>query len=434
MAIALVASVAALGLVIDWGYTFWTAMQLQTAADAAALSGAQWVYYGPDQARLAAIDRANDNFAGDSDVTLLDNPTNAMTGDVVAGLYDPVTRTFTPATGDEEVGELNAVQVHARRIPGAADGPLPLFFGPIFGDLSADVERFAIACAEGGPAYSDVIALNAHDPMSFYVYGSAYLNVGDSEGSVQVNSDNTTNNQGGSLIQGTQVEFLAGRLNVVGMQYERGRPSIPDTYEFQPYIPDPLAHLPEPEVPGSATYPATPEITGDGEFWPGYYPGGIDLQDDDTIFLHPGVYILDTGFYTNGHSTLEAYGVMFYLNEGSVHDNGTGQVYCTPPTEGVYKDIQFFQARDNTEMAQFNGGTLWTGSQTDDPSTPEVNESTIGTGTLYFPNAKLECGGTGDMYVNGLIADKIVVYGTGHKWVTGGYDSNKGNQQVYLVE
>jgi hypothetical protein len=38
------------------------------------------------------------------------------------------------------------------------------------------------------------------------------------------------------------------------------------------------------------------------------------------------------------------------------------------------------------------------------------------------------------MFVNGLIADKIVVYGTGHKNVTGGYDSNKGTQQVYLVE
>src|SRR5690606_25244713 len=106
-----------------------------------------------------------------------------------------------------------------------------------------------------------------------------------------------------------------------------------------------------------------------------------------------------------------------------VHDNGTGDAYLTPPSDGAYKGVQFFQARDNTAKAEFNGGTTWHGAQTDDPSTPDVDESAIGAGAFYFPVAKFEMGGNGDMNFVGLVADKIEIYGTGNVYVTGGGDS-----------
>lgn len=411
---------------------FLTAQQLQNAADGASLAGAQKVFNGPAPAYDAAAGIAAENYAGGKTVGLAANLDNLPDGDVVVGVYDRPNRTFTPIEAPEDYA--NAVKVLARRTTGSPQDALPLFFGPIFGKNTAEVSRDAIAIAEGGPAHSDIIALNADDPMSFYIYGDAYLNVGNGEGSVQVNSSDTTNNVGASLIQGTNVQFLAGEVNIVGAQYERGKPSLPETNEGEPYEQDPLRFLPEPEVPETATYPATPMITGVTEFHPGYYPGGIDLKAGDNVFLHPGVYILDTGFYINGHATLTGYGVMFYLNQGSVHDNGTGQVYVTPPSTGVYKDIQFFQARDNTETAEFNGGTIWDGAQNDDLSTPDVDESTIGAGTFYFPAASIEMGGTGDITFNGLIADKVEVYGSGNVNVTGGYESNKGRANVYLVQ
>jgi hypothetical protein len=100
-------------------------------------------------------------------------------------------------------------------------------------------------------------------------------------------------------------------------------------------------------------------------------------------------------------------------------------VHLTPPSSGVYQGIQFFQARDNTQMAQFNGTGLFTGTAADVHS---------GAGTLYFPVAPIEVGGTGDMYVDSVIADKITVYGDGHKYVTKGYDGRKGGDAVYLIE
>ena len=79
-------------------------------------------------------------------------------------------------------------------------------------------------------------------------------------------------------------------------------------------------------------------------------------------------------------------------------------------------------------------GPTWSSAAEDDPNTPDINEATQGTGTLYFPNATIELGGDGTMYYNGLIADKVVVYGTGHKHVTGGWDSDEGTDNVYIVD
>jgi Flp pilus assembly protein TadG len=434
--IVLLVLIGFVGLAIDWGYMTWTAQKLQNGADAAALAGAQQIWRSHGGARDAAIDFATRNEAGSKPVTLKRNEANDANGDLVLGKYDLDAKTFTPST-DPMVA--NAVRVVARRTTGSAAGPLPLFFGPVFGKRAAEVERFGVAFAEGGPVFSDIIALDRHAPHAFYLYGDAYLNVGNGEGSVQVNSDNTTSNVGGSLVQGTKVQFLAGDLYVVGTNEERGKPSLPDIHEGEEYKPDPYALLPEPNVPSSATYPTKPKITGIGggvqvDFHPGYYPQGLEMNAGDNVFLHPGVYVLDNGFHLNGHSKLVGYGVMFYLHTGSIHDNGTGDVYLTPPPVGhEYAGIQFFQARDNYEAGNFNGNTTWQGSLTDDPSTP-INETTAGAGTFYFPEAHVEFGGKGNLTFNGLIAKTIEVYGTGDVNVTGGYETNKGKQSVYLIE
>jgi hypothetical protein len=425
------------GLAIDWGYMTWTALKLQNAADAAALAGAEQIWIGHSRARDAAVDIAAMNEAGRKPVTLNRNEDNEADGDVVLGIYDQANKTFTPSTDRMKA---NAVHVTARRKTGSEGGPLPLFFGPIFGKATAEVSRFAIAYAEGGPAFADIIALDPDDPSAFHLYGNGYLDVGNGEGSVQVNSNNTTANVGGSLVQGTKVTFLAGDLYVVGTNEERGKPSLPDIHEGEEFQPDPYADLDEPVVPNPPlpTYAGKPKITGNGstltEFWPGYYPDGLEMNAGNNVFLHPGVYVLGNDFKLNGDSTLTGYEVMFYLDSGAIHDNGTGQVYLTPPPEGdYYQGLQFFQARDNTEAGEFNGDTTWTGAQVDDPDT-EVNESEIGAGGFYFPEAHIEFGGTGQLTFNGLIAKTIEIYGSGHVNVTGGYESNEGTTNVFLVE
>ena len=73
----------------------------------------------------------------------------------------------------------------------------------------------------------------------------------------------------------------------------------------------------------------------------------------------------------------------------------------------------------------YRGTGLFTGTES------AANE---GAGTMYFPKASIELGGTGDMYIDSVIANKIVVYGTGRKTVTQGWDGNEGARKVFLVE
>src|SRR5688500_1608076 len=66
-----------------------------------------------------------------------------------------------------------------------------------------------------------IIALNAHDPLSFYVHGDPTLDVGT--GTVQVNSDASI----AALFQGTSVTVIAGAINIVGGHLERGSVTVP---------------------------------------------------------------------------------------------------------------------------------------------------------------------------------------------------------------
>src|SRR3954447_20675529 len=79
-AIVLLVLIGFVGLAIDWGYMTWTAQKLQNGADAAALAGAQEVWWSKSAAREQAIAFAAYNEAGGKLVTLRDNVTNDPNG------------------------------------------------------------------------------------------------------------------------------------------------------------------------------------------------------------------------------------------------------------------------------------------------------------------------------------------------------------------
>src|SRR3954471_19460275 len=83
------------GLAIDWGYMTWNAQKLQNAADAAALAGAQQVWWSQVDARTKAVALGSMNEAGGKPVALDSNTTNDAAGDIVIGKYDRATKTFT---------------------------------------------------------------------------------------------------------------------------------------------------------------------------------------------------------------------------------------------------------------------------------------------------------------------------------------------------
>jgi hypothetical protein len=161
---------------------------------------------------------------------------------------------------------------------------------------------------------------------------------------------------------------------------------------------------------------------------PGTYPNGIvSHADGNNIVLASGIYCLDgEGLYING-GDLDAQEVMFYVKDdtpgvspdSAVYLGGNGIITITPPTSGDYQHISIFQARDNYNTSTIIG-------------TSDMNLE----GTLYFPAAHLEIGGTGGTVGLGsqLIAWTMHFFGTGDFEVAyDGYDDAWGDD-VFLVE
>lgn len=412
VALLLLIFVGLVVLALDVGVVMLAGHRLQNAADSAALAATWRVRIDQADARTQAQTIGLLNDAANQAVQLNLNSGNAGGGDIVLGRFNRGTGIFTPTTNFP-----TAVQVNARRTSASAGGPVGLFFGNIFGLNAADVERQSIAMVGGGTG-AGLITLSPSQSCSLNVSGNPILQVDG--GDIQVNSSAAR----GACLQGNAV-IDAPNMNVVGdpgfHQTGQGGSFTGQVNPNSDPIPDPLGHLPPP--PYDVANPQIPgTITDSGIYQAGYYPGGIDLQAQADVTLEPGIYILDgIGLDIRGGGNFTALEVMFYvINTGHIYIGGTGDVTITPiplDAASIYAGVSIFQARGNT------------------------NESTIiGTGlmdlqgTLYFPDAHLRVGGTGDGFGNQLIADTVEVFGDGIKTIIYNGPVPAVGNRVFLVE
>jgi len=133
-ALCLVFVMAFLAFAVDLGHINLTVSELQNAADAGALSGAQKLAQG----ETAAKTWAEKNVAGGQAVSVV------SAQDVQVGVWNAATATFTPSSGG--AGTPNAIQVTCRRLK-ARGTALPLLIAPLLGHNTADVSATAIALA-----------------------------------------------------------------------------------------------------------------------------------------------------------------------------------------------------------------------------------------------------------------------------------------------
>jgi Flp pilus assembly protein TadG len=411
VAITMLVLLGLVGLALDTARVLLVAHELQNAADAGALAGAEWVRSDPDQAMSAARTIAAANTAEGIAVAVADNPTNDAAGKVVIGRFDRDTQTFTAT-----LTAPNAVKVIAGRTAGQ-NGSLPLIFGPIFNVSTSDVQRQSIAMVGGGTG-AGLIALSPTGP-GFSYNGTVNLTV--DQGAIQIDASS-------SPISGAGASgriIATDGINVVASSATIGPPNYTgDLNTNSDYVPDPLASLPAPP----STNPQT-AVNNKGNnsitINPGYYAGGI-TQQNGSMTMNPGVYVVDNGFSING-GNLTAHGVMIYVKTGPLTLLGNGNISITPiddtdpnfGTDAAYEGVSLFQARTNTTLSTISGTN---------------NTTSIG-GTLYFPNNTINLQGTGDLTAgNQLIANKVSIGGTGT--ITIHYDGRNpaAGNKVFLVQ
>lgn len=408
-----------IGLAIDTGHVSTAASQLQAAADAAALAGAQQLSWEASSngsfplTRQAAVSCGGANEAAGMAVVLQANAANAPDGDVVVGTWDATSSSFVPNTSSP-----NAVKVTARRTQASSGGPLGLLFGGLFGVSSSDVARSAIATWDAvensmvhvnhpsaagalsmnGTTLLDVgggkVMVNSCDPSAIKLVGSAEL----------VAASVATN--GGAdapagAIQGTLEEWVPTQPDPLAH-------ILPDTYSFTSL----RSSLPKPKG-GSGS------ITASGTYSPGYYPKGINIKSSTVVTLNPGTYVFASTAKLAGSARLQGEGVTLLFDAGvNLSVSGSASMVLTPPASGDFEGLALMFHRNNTSSKACSlggGGTF------------DIE------GSVYVPAGTLELHGTSQFQDFGqLVCDKLSVRGTSEITGLNVVPPNNGGS-VYLV-
>lgn len=391
-AIMLVVFIGLAGLVCDLGYVILTGTQLQSAADAAALAGAWRLRPTFDETivRKTAQSVAKENQAAKLPVDLDD-------ADIAIGTYDPATRTFTP-----DLRSPDAVKVVAHRTGGKA---LPLLFGPIFGVNTANVSRTAIASIEPGvrPA---LLILDPNGPGAFEARDSA-TEINITGGGIVVNSSHAD-----AIRIHKNANLHAERLWLMPAPYgEGGTVAGVRTSRINEPLPDPLAHVPEPDYEGLPVevFPRSGQYTPSQPGNIHYYAQTLAPQGTLEI-MKPGIYVLGGGLDLGANDALIAHGVMFFIPKDAKIRKMTGTPrleISSPaladedpsryfPEAEIYHGISMWQARGNKNEADLGG-----------------NEGIEVDGIMYFPSARLIYRGTSDSFSTQLIVWQLELGGNG---------------------
>lgn len=412
-AIALVLVLSIVGLALDTSHVRLTAQELQAAADSAALAAANKVLtddpltdYLATRQKAVAIALANE--AANDGVLVDHNLGNAATGDVVMGVWDRNSQSFTPT-----VVAPNAVQVTARRTSASAGGSVNLLFGAIFGQATSEISRTAIATRGTGDAGAVLLVLHPSQNKAFDMRGTSYLNAPN--GKIQINSTSAS----ALYMNGAPgvPRLQAGDINIVGsFSTPQGTATpVPDT--GQAVEPDYLLGLPYPDPTSMIDQGA---ITGPGLYQPGYYPGGIDFNGGSAV-LAPGEYVIGApiGIDLHGSALIEGDEVMLFLELGArvVTSGNDSGLDISAPSSGVYEGVAVFAHRESALDFDISGTGVF-----------DVR------GTMYMAKGHLSMDGVVDRRIGRIVIYTQQLRGNGSYRITGEGPPSGGPITTWLVE
>jgi hypothetical protein len=448
---ALVTLLTIAALVFDVGMMLVERRDQQNAADAAALAGARYVLADEPGARVAARRIAAENGFDDADPN-----------EVVNIFIPPIHGIYAGLPGFIEV---------------QIEGTRPSIFGGIVGRSSWPIGTFAVATNDQDLTFPfSMLALNPTACKAIAVSGGgvveAFANIQSNSNGADCAPDDPV---GFSRTGGATIDVNApdATCRVVGEFKDNGSgPPITCTVAQKSFaLPDPLRNLDPPTMPGlaapmvpvghtdtiprhcpgSTTHPPNPASpalckipTSGGSanhawiLYPGLYPGGIEVTQDRTLYLMPGIYWIGGGGLDVGGggsivtigsagdalanvasapcasaatpSTLCG-GVLIYNSKlpgspgGPVILNSSAATMkiasldlpSTDP-DAIYNDMVIFQDRTIASALTLNGSS----------------STTVVEGIIYVPAGQIKLNGNaGTLVVDQVIADTFDINGNG---------------------
>lgn len=352
--------VAGFGLLgVDASVWYSERRDLQTAADAAALSAALARYEGGNALTAALTDAARNGYAaGAAGITV-----------------------ETPPTSGPGAGDAGAVAVSLRE-------PLPLFYARLLGKDTATVSVTATATMTEDGEYC-VVGLDRDRSKTVEVTGngSMLMTCG-----IAVNSmDAGAFYMGGSAVIEATTASVTGGVEVSGSPDATWTQGPPRT--GRPPVRDPYEALDAPAPGACATNNLTigtnDDITLDAGGGTMTLCGGLTVRG--TVHLEPGTYVIDGGDVSFGsQSTVTGTDVTLVLtgqgtDYATLDINAGATVDLRAPTSGDWEDIAIYQDRDAPSTS---GSGLIT-------NTMNGNASMTIEGVVYFPSQRVYVNGTG---------------------------------------
>jgi Putative Flp pilus-assembly TadE/G-like len=347
------------GLAIDMGVLRYDKRIQQTAADAAAIAGANDLTDGQGAATVGAKDAsATNGFTdGKNNVTVtVNNP---------------------PLSGPHAGGTTNAadyVEVLVKAVQ-------PTFFMRVLGINNETITARAVATSAGGGANSGCLYTLGAPPSG--ISGNGTLNASTC-GIV----DNGNFNSGGLSI--TADTFAEAGSAVGGLVTCLATPSSCPTPNT-PAAADPLSSLTPPLTPPPV---GAPQMFNASNIVPGSTYSGITITSG-TVNFPAGTYVISGGNFTvQGSPTITGTGVTFYFTNGATVNMsmGTPTIQLTAPSSGQYAGILFYQDPNDNSGPQLSGGNA-----------SQYN------GVLYFPKALVTFLGSANAAV--VVADSFALSG-----------------------
>lgn len=370
--VSLIAIMGMIAVVTDFSFMQHQRNMMQTAADSAAMAGAEELNYG-DQVVAGKADAATNGYTdGANSVTVaINNP---------------------PSTGPNAG---NAAYVEA-----IVSKPQPTYFLRALGVNTMTVSTRAVAYEGNGPNCIYVMNPSASGAMS----ANGNVNVQSSCGLlVDSSASNGLSVNGNSSISATSI-------GVVGGYSANGNTTFSPTPKTGVIAAsDPLAYVPAPTV-GSCAHTNFSLNGNNGssgspyQLYAGTYCGGISVNGNSVLHFNAGTYVLaGGGMNTNGNSVMTGTGVTFYnttgtAGYGAITMNGNSQANFSAPTSGSLAGILFFQDRSIPS----NGAA----------STINGNSSSTFDGAVYFPTTTVNFNGNSSSSGYSIVvANQLVLNG-----------------------
>lgn len=437
-ALSLVVILGMAALAFDVGQALVSQRSQQNAADAAALAGARYVAASActsnpslsnpacAPAVAAALQVAQLNGYGDGVTNCATGCTNANPAVTVKIPPGPEGAPYDGVAGTVEV------EIGTRQ---------PSIFAGVFGIRNWNVGVLAVAANQVDTALSfSFLALDPNCPS--VVLSGANGSGLTAGGNVQVDATCA----GGLKVQGNAtITVTSGACNVSGASIQTGGNANVDctVNTDQPVIPDPLAGLPAPTMPGLAhvpvnldtpavappsncpsalAAPATCKFTSNyaGTHWrlyPGTYPGGLQLLAG-TFYLEPGIYYIAGGGFSaggngvvvesvNAGTTTAGGGILIYNTSDLVPGTPCSGVACGGPItlDGSTAQITLYPYESSLFTPQpaqtYDGMVIFQDRTLNSTITLNGSSSNLNvTGTIYAPLALVKVNGSNSTATN----------------------------------